>query len=127
MLLNFSGATSPYSIERVELPPFRPHKLRVLSILGMLREYATPGLYKITCDLIEREPGNQHKILGFVIINRKQLFIEFQPTHSIWYKLRYHEISFADVKIQSTKTDEILIFDEFSIQFEVSDSYVGVQ
>ena len=127
MLLNFSGSTSPYSIERVELPPFRPHKLRVLSILGMLREYATPGLYKITCDLIEREPGNQHKILGFVIINRKQIFLEFQPTHSIWYKLRYHDINLADIKFQSVTTDEIIIFEEFSIQLEVRETYGGIQ
>ena len=126
MLLNCYGSNSPYTIERIELPCFRPHKLRVISLIGIVKEYASPGLYRITCDLIEREPGNQHRILGFVIVTHKQLYIEFQPTHSIWYKLRFTEINFADIEFQSVTSDESIIFEEFSFQLEVSEAYGGI-
>ena len=127
MLLNIYGSNSPYSIERVSLPCFRPHKVRVISIKGVLSEYARSGLYKITCDLIQSEPGNPHRILGFVVMNHKQLVLMFQPTQPLWYKLRYQEIISAEIKIQSVSTDELIIFDEFSLQLEVRESYGGIQ
>lgn len=100
-------------------------KIRLLSLLGVPETLPTTGIYRIICNLIGREDGNSHGIIGFVYIESKNV-VEFQPTHSPWYKLRFQEISFAEIILQSVTTDENINFEELAFQFEVSEIYGGV-
>ena len=124
MIINISGKTSPFKFERIELKAFRPYKIRLINLHAIFTSKADAGIYKISTNLIDRENGNSDRILAYVRLDRKQTFLDFTPTQTIWYKLRLHDFSSSDIKLTSITSDEELFFSEFSCQFEIEDGRI---
>ena len=124
MIINISGKTSPFKFERIQLKTFRPYKIRLINLHAILTSKADAGIYQISTNLIDRENGNSDRILAYVRLDRKQTFLDFTPTQTIWYKLRLHDFSYSDIKLTSITSDEELFFSEFSCQFEIEDGRI---
>ena len=124
MIINISGKTSPFKFERIELKAFRPYKIRLINLHAIFTSKADAGIYQISTNLIDRENGNSDRILAYVRLDRKQTFLDFTPTQTIWYKLRLHDFSSSDIKLTSITSDTELFFSEFSCQFEIEDGRI---
>ena len=109
---------------RIILEPSGKYSLRLISLHAIISSYVPAGIYKICTNLIDRENGNSDRILAYVRFDRKQHTVDFTPTQSVWYKLRWLDISVADVYIKSMKTDEKLSFSAFACQLEVKDDRI---
>ena len=124
MIINISGKSSPFKFERIELKAFRRYKIRLINLHAILTSKADAGIYQISTNIIDRENGNSDRILTYVRLDRKQTFLDFTPTQTIWYKLRLHDFSSSDIKLTSITSDEELFFSEFSCQFEIEDGRI---
>lgn len=122
MILNISGFSAPFKFNRIELNQFRRYKIRLISLHATFTRKAEAGIYQICTNIIDRENGNSDRVLAYVRLDRKQTFLDFTPTQSIWYKLRLHEFSSSDIKLKSITSDEELFFSEFSCQFEITEN-----
>ena len=69
--------------------------------------------------MIDRENGNSDRVLAYVRLERKQYTLDFVPAQCVWYKLRLHDTSTADIILQSIAKGENINFSEFSCQFEI--------
>ena len=123
MIVNISGSKSPYKFNRIDLSPFRNYKIRLLDLHAIFTSKADAGIYQICTNIIDRENGNS-RILAYVRLDRKQTFLDFTPTQSIWYKLRLHDFSSSDIKLKSIISGEEIFFSEFSCQFEIEDGRI---
>lgn len=119
MILNITGTNSPFDIQRLRLKPFESYSIRLISLHALISSYVSAGIYKISSNIINRENGNSERILAYVRLDRKQHVLDFTPTQIVWYKLRVHDTSTADINLQSIAKDENLIFSEFACQFEI--------
>ena len=127
MILNIEGLNSPFLINRVQLEPYCEYKIRLISLHAQLSEKVPAGIYKLTTNLIERELGSTSKILSYLTFDERKRLITFCPRTKIWYKLKRKDFSTADVKLFSLTSDRELFFDQFSCQFEITETYGGFQ
>ena len=122
MILNISGFSAPFKFNRVELKQYRRYKIRLIELHAIFSRKAEAGIYKICTNMIDREDGNSDRVLAYVRLERKQIFLDFTPTQTIWYKLRLHDLSSSDIKLKSITSDDELFFSEFSCQFEIQEN-----
>ena len=119
MIINIEGTNSPFTVQRIALDPFCRYSIRLIALHALIASYVPAGIYKVCTNLIDRENGNSERILGYARLDRKSHVIDITPTQSVWYKLRWLDISTADIHLQSITTDEKLVFSEFACQFEI--------
>ena len=122
MILNISGFSAPFKFNRLELKQYRRYKIRLIELHAIFSQKADAGIYKICTNMIDRENGNSDRVLAYVRLDRKQIFLDFTPTQTIWYKLRLHDIFSSDIKLKSITSDDELFFSEFSCQFEIQEN-----
>ena len=122
MILNISGFSAPFQINRIELKPCQRYKIRLIDLHAIFTEKADAGIYQICSNLIDRENGNSDRILAYIRLDRRQTSIDFTPTQIIWYKLRLHDFSSSDIKLKSITSDKEVLFSEFSCQFEITEN-----
>lgn len=121
MIVNVEGATSPFSVNRLELRQFRRYSIRLISIHGVISSFVKAGIYKICSNLIDREFGNSERVFGYLYLARKTHVLEYTPTQAVWYKLRLADFSSLELTLTPIKADEKLIFSEFSCQLEIKE------
>ena len=119
MILNIEGINSPFQVQRLALDPFCKYSIRLIALHAVISSYVSAGIYKVCTNLIDLENGNSDRILGYTRLDRKAHVISFTPTQHVWYKLRWADITMAEISLQSIATDKILDFSEFACQFEV--------
>lgn len=122
MILNISGSQQPTKFERVQLDQFTQYRARFISLHANFTSKADAGIYQLSTNIIDREKGNSNRIIAFIRLERKQIHLEFTPTHSIWYKLRFKDISSAHFKLKSIASDEEVFFAEFACQIEICEN-----
>ena len=119
MIINISGSHSPFPVTRIEFDRNQKYLIRLVSLHTVIASFTPSGIYKICTNLIERENGNSDRVIAYIHLNKSQNVIAYVPPQSVWYKLRLHDISSADIKLESVITDTKLIFKEFACRFEV--------
>ena len=124
MIINISGSDSPFKFNRIDLKAFRTYRIRLIDLHAIFSKKSDSGIYQLCTNIIDRENGNSDRILAFVRLEKKQTFLDFTPTQTIWYKLRLHDFSSSDIKLKSIISDEEIFFSEFSCQFEIEDGRI---
>ena len=119
MIINICGTHSPFPVTRIEFDRNQNYSIRLVSLQAVIASYTPSGIYKICTNLIEREHGNSDRVIAYIHLDKKQSVIAYVPPESVWYKLRLHDISSADIKLESIITDTKLFFKEFACRFEV--------
>ena len=119
MIINVSGSFQTAQIDRIQLNQFDDYSIRLVAFHAIFTSKADLGIYKLCTNLIDRENGNSERILAYIRLDKRQAALDFTPTQILWYKLRFKDISSAVVKLQSTVSDQEVLFTDFACQFEV--------
>ena len=119
MIINISGNTQPTQINSIQLNQFDDYSIRLIAFHAIFTSKADFGIYQLCTNLIDRERGNSHRILAYIRLDKRQTVLDFTPTQSVWYKLRFKDISSAVFRLQSTVSDDEVFFTNFACQFEI--------
>ena len=119
MIINISGSSLPTPINRIQLNQFDAYSIRLIAFHANFTSKADFGIYQLCTNLIDRESGNSQRILAYIRLDKRQSFLDFTPLQTVWYKLRFKDISSAVFKLKSTVSDDEVFFTDFACQFEV--------
>ena len=125
MIINYSGqpVKNNFEFSNIDLP-YGNYTLTVLNIQGLINSPPKfDDFYEISCNLIAREDGNPHKVIGYFFLEGGSSFVEYTPTQKFSYKLHVLNFSSTELKIRGVRTDQYLNFDFATTQLEVIDSY----
>ena len=125
MIINFSGSPVKHSFDLASINlPYGYYTLSLLNFQGLID--STPkfdDFYEISCNLIAREDGNPHKVIGYTYLDSQSNVLEYKPTQKIAYKLHVLDFSATELKFRGVRSDKILNFTFATTQIEVINSY----
>lgn len=125
MIINYSGhpLKNVFEFSNINLC-YGNYTFSLLNLQGLLKSPPKfDDFYEISCNLIAREEGNPHKVIGYIFLEGGSPFINYQPTQKISYKLHVLNFSSTELKLRGVRSDQFLSFDLATTQIEVIDSY----
>lgn len=125
MIINYSGVPAQNIIEfRNVTLPYGNYSFSLINFQGFL--ISPPkftDLYEITSNLISREDGNPHRIIGYIMLEGQSPVLTYQPTHKLAYKLQHLDLFSSELIFRGIVSDTILKFSHVAVQLEVKDTY----
>lgn len=125
MILNYSGKpeNTVFYLSNINLP-YGNYTLSLIHFQGIIESSPKfDDFYEISCNLIAREDGNPHKVIGYTFLEAGSFLVEYQPTQKLAYKLHVLDFSSTELKFRGVTSDQILTFTCATTQIEVIDSY----
>ena len=125
MIMNISGAINDHTIETPEIHlPYGNYSFSLLNFIGNLEHpIKFSEIIEISCNLVQRDEANPHRVIGFFESEDGSLSLKFTPTQKIEYKLRVNEISGLEIKLRGLTSDQIFKFTKVALQIQIEETY----
>lgn len=126
MIVNYSSNNPDkfWGQINVKLTDNKPWKFKMLNFMGKFgSKVQTNGVYELSTNMIERDETNCDGVIGYVILDKHDKFLNFQPTHLAAYKIRFTELCSAVFDLRSVSTGENIKFVELGLTIEISESH----
>jgi hypothetical protein len=128
MIINHSSKKiwDLWNINGISFDQNKTFSLRLLNFTGkILNLIKHDGIYEISTNLINRDDGNVSGVIGYVYLTVDYLYVSYQPTQNILYKLRFPDLNSSVFRFRSIETDAVVKFSEISFQLEIQETYGG--
>ena len=128
MIINHSSnkILELWKIDRISFDQNKPFSFRLINFTGkILNLIKQNGVYEISSILINRDDGNVSGVIGYVYLKTDDLFVSYQPTQIIEYKLRFADLNSSVFRFRSITSDFIVSFSEIAFQIEIKETYGG--
>ena len=125
MIINYSGKPDENIIQFQNISlPYGNYSFSLLDFQGFITNAPKyTDFYEITSNLIAREDGNPHRIIGYTSVEGQSTILKYQPTHKIAYKLQNLDLFASELIFRGITSDNILNFSYITAQIEVNDTY----